>query len=455
MASVDDVRRARDGVNFPTLIVLDDDPTGTQSVANLPVIAHWDAEDFRWALRLGAPAVYVMTNTRAMCAQDAERINAEVVRTASAVAAELDISVAFVSRSDSTLRGHFPLEPDTIIGAGGPVDAVLVVPAFPDAGRVTIGGVHYCTGPDGQRIRVGESEYARDNTFGYRASDLGLWIKEKTKGRVKAGDVVHIGRDVLDKPGAVASVLTQVSGGQYVTADAESEADLRKLALGVIEAYKAGKTFVHRVGPPYVRALIGMAEPAVVSAAQINALLPGKRPDHGLVVVGSHVPTTTRQLRALTEAMPVEVVELDVPKILADPAPVIGDAVAAITRLLGESTVVVHTSREVVAGADEAESLAIARKVNAALIETVRQVVGVSPPRFVIAKGGITSSDVAKFSLMIRHALVIGPLEPGIISVWLAQDGPGVAIPYVVFAGNVGSDASLVNAVSTLSKEVR
>lgn len=451
MVSVETVREAFTAASFPTLIVLDDDPTGTQSVAGLPVISHWESDDLRWALKTGAPAVYVMTNTRSMRAEDAEQVNVEVVRNTEAVAHELNIRVAYVSRSDSTLRGHFPLEPDTIIDTIGPVDGVLVVPAFPDAGRVTINGVHYCRSASGELVPVGESEYAQDNTFGYAASAMDAWIEEKTGGRVPAGDVVHIGRAVLDEPGGVAKILCGVVGGQYVTVDIKSEEDLRKLALGVIEAHSAGKTFVHRVGPPYVRALIGMAEPPVVTSAQVDELIPGERPAHGLVVVGSHVPTTTRQLNALKAGAPVSVVELNVPALLEDAEPVIARAVEAISTELTSATVVVHTSRDVVVGADESESLAIARQVNAALIETVRRVVAVTPPRFVIAKGGITSSDVAKHSLEIRHALVVGPMEPGIISVWLAQDGPAAAIPYVVFAGNVGADDSLLKAVQTLS----
>ena len=124
-------------------VVLDDDPTGTQSVADLPVLGAWDVEDFAWAFASGAPAVYVLTNSRSLAPESAERINREVVRAALRAAERSGIRVDFVSRSDSTLRGHFPLEPDTIIDevrrAGGThIGNTVVVPAFPDAGRITI-----------------------------------------------------------------------------------------------------------------------------------------------------------------------------------------------------------------------------------------------------------------------------------------------------------------------------
>ena len=68
-------------------------------------------------------------------------------------------------------------------------------------------------------------------------------------------------------------------------------------------------------------------------------------------------------------------------------------------------------------------------------------------PRFVIAKGGITSSDTASHGLRIRRARVIGSLFPGLVSVWLPDGGPADGVPYIVFAGNVGNDNSLADAV--------
>jgi uncharacterized protein YgbK (DUF1537 family) len=135
------------------LVFLDDDPTGTQSVSGVPVLTRWDQEDFCWAFRhlVGtrtAPAVYVLTNTRSLEPVEAAARNREVVISALAAAAQTGSALCFVSRSDSTLRGHYPLEPDVIAAtlkeaAGQTIDGVVIVPAFPDAGRITLGGVHY------------------------------------------------------------------------------------------------------------------------------------------------------------------------------------------------------------------------------------------------------------------------------------------------------------------------
>jgi uncharacterized protein YgbK (DUF1537 family) len=146
-----------------TLVVLDDDPTGTQSVADLPVLTRWSVPDFEWAFAQHAPAVYVLTNTRSLDPGEAEKRNREVVRNALAAGGG---PLGFVSRSDSTLRGHFPLEPEVIADelaqvAGVRTDAIVIVPAFPDAGRVTIGGTHYMR-DGGTLVPVAETEFAQD-----------------------------------------------------------------------------------------------------------------------------------------------------------------------------------------------------------------------------------------------------------------------------------------------------
>ncbi|MGI5130012.1 four-carbon acid sugar kinase family protein [Pseudonocardia sp. CA-107938] len=438
-----------------TLVVLDDDPTGTQSVSELPVLTRWARADFEWAFAQHAPAVYVLTNTRSLGPAEAQARNREVVR--NALSAAGGAALAFVSRSDSTLRGHFPLEPEVIAdelaqASGARTDAVVIVPAFPDAGRVTIGGTHYMRDGAGGLVPVAETEFARDATFGFTRSRLAEYVEEKSGGRYPARDVIVLDLHVIrGGAGAIADALDGATGGVPAVADVVTENDLRALALGLAEAERRGKNLLYRVGPPFVRGRIGQEVRAPLTAAEAF----GGRPPAdggGLVVIGSHVGLTTRQFDVLRAEHPrARVVELRVDDLLCGTGDSLDPVVADVIAGLEQGDVVLHTSRTLVTGDSPDESLGIARTVSAALVAVVRRTLDRHPPRFVVAKGGITSSDVASEGLQIRHAIVRGPMLPGIVSLWEPVGGPAAGIPYVVFPGNVGDDRSLLDVVRVLT----
>lgn len=454
------------------LVVLDDDPTGTQSVADLPVLTTWEPEDFRWAFGLQASgangegerpaAVYVLTNTRSLDPTEAADRNRAVVTNALAAAREAGVEIAFTSRSDSTLRGHFPLETDTIADTledqdGRRTDGVVIVPAFPDAGRVTIGGTHYTRGEEsGCLTPVAETEFARDATFGYASSSLAEYVEEKSEGRHPASEVIVLDLTVLrtgtpeESAAAIADALEPATNRTPIVVDIVTENDFRRLALGLAEAERRGKRLIYRVGPPFVRGRIGQEVHAPLTSEEaLGAEAPRRG---GLIVVGSHVGQTTRQLKSLLRRLPsARVVELDVERLLGGDDAHVDETAERVAAGLAEGDVVVHTSRTLVTADDAAASLAIARRVSAALVDVVRKTVAAVRPRFVVAKGGITSSDVAAHGLGIRRAIVRGPMLPGIVSLWEPMDGPAQGIPYVVFAGNVGDDDSLAEVVGKLS----
>ena len=257
---------------------------------------------------------------------------------------------------------------------------------------------------------------------------------------------------------AIADAIDGASHSTPIVADIVTENDLRALALGLEESERRGKKLLYRVGPPFVRARIGQEIRAELTGAEAYA---GNTPSDagGLIVVGSHVGLTTRQLRTLTEQHnSARIVEIDVQRLLAagDNAQVFLDQiVVSVVDALRGGDVIVHTSRLLIQAGDPDRSLHIARTVSAAIVAVVNKILRRFPPRFVIAKGGITSSDVAAHGLEIRHAVVRGPMLPGIVSLWEPVDGPAKGIPFIVFAGNVGDDESLAKVTRKLSKEVR
>ncbi|MEV0641717.1 four-carbon acid sugar kinase family protein [Streptomyces sp. NPDC050619] len=440
----------------PRLVVLDDDPTGTQTVAGVPVLTSWTVDDLRWALRQDSSAFFVLTNTRSLSPEDAAVRNREVVRALHEASAAEGTGYVLASRSDSTLRGHFPLETDVLaqelarLGAG-PVDGVVLVPAYIEAGRLTVDSRHWMR-TSGGLLPVGESEFARDATFGYRSSSLPEWVEEKTAGRVAADEVLRITLDDLRGGGSahVAALLLSLHRGRTAVVDAVCDDDLRVLALALAEAEQQGSRLLYRVGPSFVRARAGQTARAPLTPAQLRPLR-GDAP-HGLIAVGSHVSLTTRQLDRLRERGSIAEYELDVTLLLDTERREahIAEVAAAAAGALESADAVIRTSRTLVTGVDADDSLAISRRVSAALVEVVRRVNASRRPAFVVAKGGITSSDTATHGLGIRRAWARGTLLPGIVSLWEPVDGPAAGIPYIVFAGNVGGDEALADALDLL-----
>ncbi|MEV4604657.1 four-carbon acid sugar kinase family protein [Amycolatopsis sp. NPDC049253] len=452
---VEQVRRALAGAR--QVAVLDDDPTGTQTVRELPVLTRWTVEDIRWALRQGTAGFYVLTNTRSLSPEDAAARDREVAEACLAAAEREGVQLVFASRSDSTLRGHFPLETDVLGDVvsrhGAAVDGVLLAPAYVDAGRVTIEGTHWLRGADGL-VPVAESEFARDATFGYRSSKLAEWVEEKSAGRIPRGEVAELTLNMIrtGTDETVRTCLNDARDGRVVVLDADEDDDLRASVLAILAAEQDGKTFLYRVGPSFVRARVGQDAQPPIDDETLARLVEGDA--HGLVVVGSHVGLTSRQLEYLAARRRFTTVELDVPTILDDrlARQHLRDAVTAATTALADSLVVLRTSRTLVTGRDEAHSLEIARRVSAALTRVAGETVAARRPSYVVAKGGITSSDVATESLGIDRAWIRGSLLPGIVSLWEPAAGPAQGLPYIVFAGNVGGETSLADVIDRLER---
>jgi uncharacterized protein YgbK (DUF1537 family) len=434
--------------------VLDDDPTGSQAVHDVQVVTVIDESAYGAAFEGAAGTCFVLTNTRSLDEPDAVALNERVARGLLAAGDRVGGRVRFISRSDSTLRGHVMAEVGALQAVqrsvtGRGFDGVLLAPAFLEAGRVTAGDIHWAR-VSGELVPVGDTEFARDATFGYSASDLRDFIVERSGAGVRPDDVVSLSlADIrLGGPERIAELLSGVHDGQWVVVNATEYSDLDIVAYGVLLAEQAGRSLAFRTGPSFVRSLAGMGPKAPLRGSELFG--PG-RAGHGLVVVGSHVGQTSRQVAALRARGGVTEVELDVPTLL-DGTDVVGAAAGRVATALAGSDVVLYTSRTLVRGKDRDDSLAIARTVSAALSQVVHDSLA-ARPAWVVAKGGITSHDVAVRGLGIRRAEVAGQLFPGVISVFQPLDAAPEALgmPYVVFAGNVGDDGTLADVVAILN----
>jgi uncharacterized protein YgbK (DUF1537 family) len=428
-----------------TLIVMDDDPTGCQTVHGIPILTAWPVEALREEFDR-SPCFFILTNSRSLPAREAAALNREVARNITRAAAGRRFLV--ISRSDSTLRGHFRVEIETLTAEFGLSDAVtLCIPAFFEGGRFTIGDVHYVREGD-ELVPAAETPYAQDPSFGFASSNLKEYIEEKTGGAVARGDVCSISLEDLRAggPGKVAEKLENCAGGSFCVVNACERSDMDVAALAVLWAMENGKRFLFRTAAAIIPALIGLEPRALLAAGDF----PPPQSGCGLVVVGSFVPMSSRQLAHLLKHGDVGGVELDVRRLLA------GEGEAEIGRVTAEANrsvaarrdTVVYTSRELVTGATAEESIRIQAGVADALVEIVRGMQ--AAPRYVLAKGGITSHDIAARALGVKRAVVAGQIIPG-VPVWrLGERSRFPGMGYIVFPGNVGGETSMTDVVRTL-----
>nr|WP_245354245.1 four-carbon acid sugar kinase family protein [Brachybacterium sacelli] len=440
------------------MLVLDDDPTGSQCVAHVDVAFDLDPEIPRGVLAEPGATCFVLTNTRALGEAEAVSLNRRILAGVLAGPGAPE-GLHVVSRSDSTLRGHVIAEPTAIAeelaAHGHKVDAILLVPAMLEAGRFTEGDVHYAV-VDGRALRVEDTDFARDATFGFAHSDLREFLEERSGGAVRAADVLSIGLEDIRTGGVdrVEEILAGARDRRWVVVNATEYSDMEVVAAAVARREADGRTLITRCGPSFVRPLAGQSGAQVVGPESIS--IPDGRLDHGLVVVGSHVGLTTTQLRAVQDRGTLVEVELDVPSLLDERREQHLEEVAACVReALQADDCVLYTSRDLVRTDDPAESLAIARSVSDAVVEVVRRV-RAARPAWVVAKGGITSHEVAANGLGIRRARVAGQFWPGQVSMFSAQEAPEevLGVPYVVFPGNVGGEQALADVVDRLTTAV-
>jgi uncharacterized protein YgbK (DUF1537 family) len=440
------IREAFTRANF-TLIVMDDDPTGCQTVHDIPILTAWPVEALSAEFER-SPCFFILTNSRSLPTREAIELNREVARNITTAAAQAGRRFMVISRSDSTLRGHFRAEIETLkVEFGWKKAVTLCVPAFFEGGRYTIDDVHYVKEGD-ELVPAAETPYAKDPSFGFASSNLKDYICEKTDGAVARETVCSISLGDIRRggPGAVAQKLLECSDGSFCVVNACERSDMDVVVLAVFRAMEQGKMFLFRTAAAIIPALIGLTARPLLAAGDFSPPQTGC----GLIVVGSFVPVSSRQLAHLLERADVHGVELHVGRLLS------GNGRDEIERVMNEANrshgerrdTVIYTSRKLVTGSTAGESLKIQADVAAALIGIVRGID--TAPRYILAKGGITSHDIAAKALGVQRAVVLGQIIPG-VPVWRFGEGsrfPGMS--YIVFPGNVGGETAMTDVVRAL-----
>ncbi|KAF4227219.1 hypothetical protein CNMCM8980_000542 [Aspergillus fumigatiaffinis] len=439
------------------LVVLDDDPTGTQTCHDIPVLTVWDVPTLIKEFQQESPGFFILTNSRALPPLEAEKLIRGICENVLEAARSTSQTVDIVLRGDSTLRGHFPLEADVAQSVFGPADAWVLAPFFFQGGRFTINDVHYVA--EGENlVPAGSTQFAKDATFGYKSSNLRDYVMEKAPGRFSPEQLhsVTIEDIRIGGPQAVYEKLMSFPKEGVIIVNAAAESDMHVFVAGLLLAESKGKHFLYRTGAAFVSSRLGIRSIPPITAQQLN--LPSPRETGGLILAGSYVPKTTAQLKVLTDTRgptgALAIIEMDVADLIASPDSaerVIRRVVQQTeTRLQSGTDTLVMTSRKLITGQDELDSLAIGAKVAEALVKVLQQIQ--VRPRYIIAKGGITSSDAATKGLNIKRAMIVGQAAPG-VPLWRCDEPTSrhQGVPFVVFPGNVGGESTLCELVEAWS----
>ena len=455
-AYIDSLLKKEIEANNKKIVVLDDDPTGVQTVHDISVYTNWDKDSIRQGFEEENNLFYVLTNSRGFTEDQTTKAHHEIAEVVDEVARETGKEYIFISRSDSTLRGHYPLETQLLKAdyeknTGKTIDGEIMCPFFKEGGRFTIDNVHYVKYGE-ELVPANETEFAKDKTFGYTAYTMPEYIEEKTKREYKAADVTCISlEDIhnmdIDK---IEAQLMEVTGFNKVIVNAVDYADVKVFCTALYRAMAKGKVFMFRTAAAIVKVMGAVTDQPLLTREQ---MVVKETTNGGIVVVGSHTEKTTKQVECLKELKEIEFIELDATLVKDDDA-----FEEEVSRCLAREeeciragkTVCCYTTRALITAdtGDKEDELRLSVKIS----DAVQSLVGrlSITPSFVIAKGGITSSDVGTKALEVKKANVLGQIKPG-IPVWqTGEESKFPLTPYVIFPGNVGEISTLKEAVEVL-----
>lgn len=453
---VDEMLAAAIKANNQKIVVLDDDPTGVQTVHDVSVYTDWSPESLREGFEAADKMFFVLTNSRGMTQAETLRVHEEIIQNVELVSRETGRSFIIVSRSDSTLRGHYPLETITLArgierAENRSVDGEILCPYFREGGRFTMCDIHYVA-QGNELVPAAQTEFAKDSSFGYHHSDLRLYIEEKTQGSCSASTVISISLDELRtlQIDEITEKLMRACGYQRIIVNATDDMDVKVFCIALYRAIGKGKCFCYRTAAAFVKAIGGIGDKPLLIHKE---LLPTANAHGGIIVVGSHTKKTTDQLMELLTLPGLQPIELDSDLVMQGDA-LEREAERVATECSGlvkrGITPVVYTKRTLLTFPTDTHDSALLRSVR--ISGAVQSVVAglTAAPAFVIAKGGITSSDIGVKAMKVRHAVVLGQICPG-VPVWrTGEESIFPRSPYVIFPGNVGDSTTLRTAAEKL-----
>ncbi len=344
---------------------------------------------------------------------------------AAALAAEAGRRLKGVSQlyktMDSTLRGHVGVEVAAVLLASGRRTA-LVAPAFPAAGRVTLGGVQRVDG-----VPVHRTAFAQDPRHAVSESRVARLFDGACP-----GEVVELTETEMRDPSRVRHAL---AAARVVVADAATDADLDALVAGAWNC--DGLLWVGSPGIAHALARACPTQRATVWANEPRACRP-------LVLVGSLHPASRAQAMVLAQDAGMQAVQLDPARAgSAFWKPEIERACSAC-RQVARSGGPILLQSAATAGPDASGLVA------SALANVVQRLVAEGTVDGLVATGGDTALAVVR-ALGASGLRLWHELEPGVPIGALVGPYP---LPVITKAGGFGDAGTLVRLCGALRGSV-
>lgn len=411
------------------VVVLDEDISGTQNIHNLPIITRKTIAAFARELTSDASGFYVLMNARDLPVRDALALYHRVMLNLHAAREQTGQDFILISRANTAARTHFPLDVNAALDAlPDAFDGVVLVPTFAEQESYTIDNTYY-------------SHYHGSASM----QDMRYWVNLHTGGRIRSDDVRSISLETvrIGGPDAVRDQLLTLSGGAMLVTNAVTRRDVDVITLGALMAQAQGKRFLFRGAPTLAAAMNGVEPHRLLTPAQLAY---GKSVG-GLIVVGARTRRSTEQLLTLLTRDMMTGIEVRVESLLHDESQ---DAEVArcsdiLNAALKQGDAVLYTSRRLVGTTDPVHDWVVMQRVNTGLVTILNAVY--NPPRYLVAKGSITATEIATRSLNVQRATVAGQLIPG-VPVWTV--GGSQEMSYIIVPGSVDEPDTLVRLAEML-----
>ena len=445
------------------VIVIDDDPTGSQTVNNCLLLLKWDYSTLIKGFKSKSNLFFILANTRSLSENDAKVRLVEICNNLKKIISKETYKekFIFVSRGDSTLRGHIFLEPKIINDCLGPFDATFHIPAFIEGKRMTIDGQHFV-----DNVPVSQTIFAKDKIYGYKTSNIKQLLFQKSKSQIKLNDIQNLKLSELNvleskEKNIVFNKIKNYKENSHVIVDVENYSQLKKFSLSIKKLSKQ-KKFLFRTAASFISSISDAKdnpqEPSFYSLLRRKdnekKLLPG------CLVIGSYVELTTIQLKNLLKTSDCVPIECDVFEFLRisklknnqDQLGLFKNEFLAKIRscLKKENTPVLFTSRKEVFLGNNDEQLNLYNSLAhfiSELVSELKNEIG-----YLISKGGITSNVILSNGFKAKYVYLQGQIITGVSLVTFKLENDE-NIPIVTFPGNIGNQDSLVKVWSILENK--